>query len=184
MKILKELENQLKDELYNKNIIIEEEKKEKEEINLEIDYGGKNISIKNNCFVISKNHSIEEFFYKGDSKYSYFQDDVCCFSYKLCCRKCFKLLNKSTLLSYICFCSFCQECLEEFPENFDNYCKCDNDFCGSCQCDYYCCDSCYSDFCCDVWGKFWTYCFIIFSFPFCICCYLKNSCDRDDINEL
>ena len=207
----------------NKNIIIEEEKKEKEEINLEIDYGGKNISIKNNCFVISKNHSIEEFFYKGDSKYSYFQDDVCCLSCKLGCRKCYKLLNNSTLLSCICFCSFLKECFGDLPENFGNCCKCDNYYCEYChecwhdcceccdccssdccyhccccdcccnyclKCHCYCCDSCYRDFCfcdcccCEVWGKFWTYCFIIFSFPFCICSYLKDSCDRDDINEL
>ena len=214
-----EKEKKIEDETNDDDKIIKEKegkKEEQEEINLEVDYGNKNISIKNNVISINNNSDV---YFLNNNKYA-FQDDVCCLSCNLGCRKCYKLIKKSNLLSCICFCSLCENCIEDFPENFGDCCRCKNDYCDQCHefwheccqccrcfsCDCcYCCDccydycsccsscdntDCYDNFCycdcccCEIWGKFWTYCFIFISFPFCICCYLRDCYDRNDINEL
>jgi len=195
-------DNKIENEVDENDKIIEK----KEDINFKINYDDKQISIKNSFFTISKNHIKNVDYIDYTSKYEYYEDDPCCLSCKLGCRKFFKLANKSSLLSCIFFCDFCKNCLENFPENFGDCCRCKNDCCDSCHecwydcckcCDcYYCCDccdccvDCFHDFCycdcccCEVWGKFWMYFYIFITFPFCICCCLRDCCDRDDINEL
>jgi len=203
----------------NENIIVNEEKnkiseniitnddndkimnEKEEEITLKIDIGEKNILIKNNNFTITKNHSLDDVtFIPNNRKYLYFEDDTCCLSCKLGCRKFFKLIKNSSILSCIFLCNFCGDCIKELPEALVNFCKCDNDCCEICQdCCYdlcecfeccYCCDDCCDDFChckccfCKIWGGFWYIFFTIICFPFCICCQLEEHCDRDDINEL
>ena len=141
------------------------EAKNKEELSLKIDIGDDNISIKNSNFVITQNHSNDDIEFKNNNvDYFYFEDDPCCPSCKLGCRKLFKLVKESQILSCLFLCNCFGDCVRNIPETLTDCCKCDTDCCRDCQDFLYelceCCD-CGFCFCC---------CCGSFCYEICCCC--------------
>ena len=200
------IENDEKNVIEEKNSIKDNEiiKIKKEDIKFKVGIDNKVISVNNNHFTVNINNGNNIYFINNEEPI-YFQDDTCCLSCKLGCRKFFKSIKKSDILSCIFLCnitksyygsSFCcpENCARELPECLSNkLCKCENclceccgDFwyecCGCC----YCCDECChcSCECCNIWEAIWICLFTVIFFPLCICGYCDSCCDRNDINEL